>query len=290
MIDWFHKRGGRERLVNWLGMDSWIDSTLSEIWERIKDRYNAAASFFARFRLTGWKRLMNEAAGEGLSLGAGGLVAMYVLALPAFLEIEEGRWDKIGQYSVKFLDRHGTEIGKRGINLNDAIPLEEIPKHLILATLATEDRRFFEHFGVDFLGTARALIENLRANEVVQGGSTLTQQLAKNLFLSSERSLRRKIKEMFLAFWLEARLPKNEILKRYLDRAYLGGGAFGVEAASQFYFGKSVREINLAEAAVLGGLFKAPTKYAPHIDPTRSKQRTDEVLSNMVEAGFYTAA
>ena len=100
----------------------------------------------------------------------------------------------------------------------------------------------------------------------MQGGSTLTQQLAKNLFLSSERSLQRKIKEVFLAIWLESRLTKREIFKLYLDRAYMGGGAFGVEAAAQFYFGKSVREITLAEAAIMAGLYKAPTKYAPHVN------------------------
>ena len=138
----------------------------------------------------------------------------------------------------------------------------KFPTVLIKATLATEDRRFFEHYGVDVIGTIRALAENVHANEVVQGGSTLTQQLAKNLFLSSERSLSRKIKELFLAVFLESRYSKREILKLYFDRAYLGGGTFGVEAAAQYYFGKSVRDINMAEAAMLAGLFKAPTNYA----------------------------
>ena len=124
---------------------------------------------------------------------------------------------------------------------------------------------------------------------MVQGGSTITQQLAKNLFLSFERSLTRKIKEAFLALLLEARYDKYQILKMYLDRAYLGGGAFGVEAASQFYFGKSVRDINLAEAALLGGLFKAPSRYAPHINLPASRARTSEVLSNLVEAGYMSA-
>ncbi|CAN0461057.1 unnamed protein product, partial [Phaeothamnion confervicola] len=206
----------------------------------------------------------------------------------ALTEIEDGKLLATGKYSVKFLDVQGNEIGKRGINLNDAVPLEEIPDYVIKATMATEDRRFYEHFGVDFLGTARALMENVKAGETVQGGSTLTQQLAKNLFLTSERSLTRKIKEVFLAFYLEARLTKREILKLYLDRAYLGGGAFGVEAASQFYFGKSVREVNMAEAAMIAGLYKAPTKYAPHVNLPLSRARTNEVLSNLVEAGFYT--
>ena len=121
-------------------------------------------------------------------MGAGGLVVLFILAIPAINEFDENKINT-GKYAVKFLDRHGAEIGQRGILHNDAVPLEEIPDHLIKATLATEDRRFFEHFGVDFIGTARALFENARANEVVQGGSTISQQLAKNLFLSSERSI-----------------------------------------------------------------------------------------------------
>ncbi len=288
MSDWFFKQGGRRRFSRLWSFDAWFDSTLAALWDGIKDCYNAASSYFARFRLTGWKRLLNELASEALTMGAGGLVVMLLLAIPAFIEIEEGSWLHRTQYSVTFLDINGNEIGKRGINLDDAVPLEDIPDHVIKATLATEDRRFYDHFGVDFLGTARALIENVKAGETVQGGSTLTQQLAKNLFLSPERSLTRKIKEMFLSFWLEARLEKNEILKLYLDRAYMGGGAFGVEAASQFYFGKSVRNVTLAEAALLAGLFKAPTKFAPHINLPRSRARTNEVLSNMVEAGYYT--
>lgn len=289
MSDWFFKQGGRDRLINWLGIDSWLDSSLAEAWERTKDRYDAVSSFFSRFRLSGWKRILNELGSEALTMGAGGLVVLYALALPAFQEIDESNWLSTGKYSVRFLDKDGNEIGKRGINLDDAVPLEEIPEHLVKATLATEDRRFFEHIGVDFLGTARALATNLQANEVVQGGSTLTQQLAKNLFLSSERSIKRKIKEVFLSFWLESRLTKKEILKLYFDRAYMGGGAVGVEAAAQFYFGKSVREVNMAEAAMMAGLFKAPTKYAPHINLPASRARANEVLSNLVEAGFYTA-
>ncbi len=289
MYDWFFRQRSSKRQIDWLAIDAWLDSTLAETWERIKDGYDAASSFFARFRLTGWRRLLNEAASEGVSLATGGLIVMYGLALPAFLEVEEGRWLTTGKYSVKFLDANGNEIGKRGINLDDAVPLEEIPDHMIKATLATEDRRFYEHFGVDIVGTLRALVENLRANDVVQGGSSLTQQLAKNLFLSSERSLQRKIKEAFLALWLESRLTKDEILKLYLDRSYMGGGAFGVEAAAQFYFGKSIREVNLAEAAMLAGLFKAPTKYAPHVDLAAARARANVVLNNLVEAGFYTS-
>ncbi len=138
------------------------------------------------------------------------------------------------------------------------------------------------------LGTSRALVEDLRANAVVEGGSSISQQLAKNLFLSNERTIDRKIKEAFLAVWLEAHLSKDEILKLYLDRAYMGGGTFGVEAASKFYFGKSVRDLNLAELALLAGLFKAPTRFAPHVNLPAARARANEVLTNMVQAGFMT--
>ncbi|WP_291002474.1 PBP1A family penicillin-binding protein [Hyphomicrobium sp.] len=286
--DWLFKRGRRDRVINWLGLDSKIDSTLAETWAAVRDYWNAGNSFFARFKITGWKRLANEAASEALSMGAGGFVVMFALAIPAFNEFNEGKF-LTGQFAVKFLDQNGNEIGKRGILHNDAVPLDEIPDSVIKAALATEDRRFFEHWGIDVFGTARALATNLQANEVVQGGSSITQQVAKNLFLSSERSLQRKIKEAFLALLLESRFTKREILKFYFDRAYMGGGAFGVEAASQYYFGKSVRQVNLAEAALLAGLFKAPTKYAPHVNLPASRARTNEVLNNLVEAGFYTS-
>ncbi len=288
MNDWFHKRGGRDRIIDWLGIDSKINSVLVDTWAAIKDGWNAGSSFFARFQLTGWRRLFNELLSEGVTLATGGFIVMYSLALPALLEFDESKF-QTGQFAVKFLDANGNELGKRGILHNDAVPLNEIPDYLIKATLATEDRRFFEHYGIDVPGTLRALLTNIQANDVVQGGSTLTQQLAKNLFLSSERSFQRKIKELFLSFLLESRFTKQQILKLYFDRAYMGGGAVGVEAASQYYFGKSVRDINMAEAALLAGLFKAPTKYAPHVNLPASRARTNEVLDNLVEAGFYTS-
>ncbi len=288
MQDWFFRQGRRERVINWLGLDSRINSALAETWAAVRDYWNAGTSFFARFRLKGWRRLANEAASEALTLGAGGLVVMFALAIPALREFDEAKFQS-GQFAVKFLDQNGNEIGKRGILLNDSVPLDEIPDSLIKATLATEDRRFFDHWGIDIIGTMRALFTNLQANEVVQGGSSITQQVAKNLFLSSERSLQRKIKEAFLALLLESRFSKRQILKLYFDRAYMGGGAFGVEAASQYYFGKSVRQINLAKSALLAGLFKAPTKFAPHVNLPASRERTNEVLTNLVQAGFYTS-
>ena len=293
MHDWFDKGGGgRGSKIDWrklrLQADAWIDSNIASSALELRERYGAASSWFARFRLTGWKRGFTEIASEALTLGTGGLVVLYALAVPAFVEFDEAKINSV-KYAVKFLDRNGNEIGKRGILHSDAVPLEELPDHLIKAVLATEDRRFFDHFGVDFIGTARAFMANVNAGETVQGGSTLTQQLAKNLFLTNERSIQRKIKEVFLSFLLESRFTKREILKLYLDRAYMGGGAFGVEAASQFYFSKSAREVNLAEGAMLAGLFKAPTKYAPHANIAAARGRANDVLSNLVEAGYMTA-
>src|SRR6266576_3659227 len=164
-----------------------------------------------------------------------GFMVMLALAIPAFRETADDDWLKKSELAVTFLDRYGNEVGYRGIKHNDALRLDEFPDHLIKATLATEDRRFYEHFGIDIPGLFRAMTINSRAGGVVQGGSSISQQLAKNLFLSNERTIERKVKEAFLALWLEVRLPKNEILKLYLDRAYLGGGNFGVDAAAQYY-------------------------------------------------------
>ena len=189
---------------------------------------------------------------------------------------------------MTFLDRYGNEIGSRGIKHNDSIPLDGVPR--------SPDQGDARHRGPALLRAFRhrharhvpRAVTNARAGGVVQGGSSITQQLAKNLFLTNERTIERKVKEAFLAIWLEARLTKNEILKLYLDRAYLGGGAFGVDAAAQFYFNKSARDVTLSEAAMLAGLFKAPTKFAPHINLPAARARANVVLDNLVEAGFMT--
>lgn len=272
-----------------LDLDARIDSTIfsSGVWLReIWERYSA---FMDRFHVARWKRwVVVEPLSEMATLGLGGLIVMLALAVPAFRETSDDDWLKKSDLAVQFLDRYGNPIGSRGIKHNDSIPLEDFPDTLIKATLATEDRRFYEHFGIDIPGTFRALATNARAGGVVQGGSSITQQLAKNLFLSNERTIERKVKEAFLALWLETRLSKNEILKLYLDRAYLGGGTFGADGAAHFYFNKSVRDINLAEAAMLAGLFKAPTRFAPHINLPAARARANVVLDNMVEAGFMT--
>ncbi len=277
----------RRKLIDWLAIDSSIDSGLYGAWTALKDAWSGYSTFFGRFEVKGFARGLNELACESLTLGTAGLLVVLSFALPAW-DIAQGKMNLSDDFSVTFYDRFGNEIGKRGLLRDDSVPLEELPDFLIKATLATEDRRFFEHFGVDVLGTIRALAENARADSVVQGGSSLTQQLAKNMFLSPERSLVRKIKEALIAVYLENHYTKREILKMYFDRAYLGGGSYGVEAAAQFYFGKSIRDVNLAEAAMLAGMFKAPTRYAPHVDLAASRARANEVLTNMVEAGYLT--
>ncbi|GIL02774.1 MAG: penicillin-binding protein 1A [Alphaproteobacteria bacterium] len=271
-----------------LDLDARLDSTVFNAVALSREYYERFSTFMDRWHVSGWKRLGVEGLSEGATLGTAGLVLALALAIPAFNETSDEDWLKKSELAVTFLDRFGNEVGSRGIKHNDAIPLEEYPDHLIKASLATEDRRFYEHFGIDIAGTMRALSANARAGGVVQGGSSITQQLAKNLFLSNERTIERKVKEAFLAIWLETRLTKNEILKLYLDRAYMGGGAFGVDAAAQYYFGKSARDVNLAEAAMLAGLFKAPTRFAPHVNLPAARARANVVLDNLVEAGFMT--
>ena len=282
--------GGGER-TNWrqrlLGLDSWIDSSLNEAGHGLLDGYERLCNFMHRFKAEGFRRILSELASESYSLGVLGMLVLLAFAVPAFDEIGTD-WRNQADFAVTFLDRYGNPIGRRGIMQDDTVELGDLPDNLIKAVLSTEDRRFFQHFGIDIMGTLRAVVENARAGGVVQGGSSITQQLAKNLFLSNERTLQRKIKEAYLALWLEANLSKREILKLYLDRAYMGGGTFGVGAAAEFYFGKKVQDLDLSECALLAGLFKAPTRYAPHINLPAARLRANEVLTNMVQAGYMT--
>jgi penicillin-binding protein 1A len=272
-----------------LDLDARIDTFMYQSGRWTREYYERFSTFMDRFHVGGWRRwIFIEPISEAATLGSFGMMLMLALALPAFQETADEDWLKKSELAVTFLDRYGNEVGARGIKHNDSIKLDEFPDHLIKAVLATEDRRFYEHFGIDVPGTLRALLTNAQAGGVRQGGSSITQQLAKNLFLTNERTIERKVKEAFLALWLEARLKKNEILKLYLDRAYLGGGAFGVDAAAQYYFNKSARDVNLAEAAMLAGLFKAPTKFAPHINLPAARARANVVLDNLVESGMMT--
>jgi penicillin-binding protein 1A len=267
--------------------DSVVSTAVFETWDFTKRAASAYASFLERFRLRGPKRIFFDLLDDGVTFGVMACFVVLAYALPPFSGTGDV-WNRGREYAVTFTDANGEIIGRRGIRQDDAIPLSEIPPHMIRAVLATEDARFFDHFGVDVIGTLRAIIQNARANDVVQGGSSLTQQVAKNLFLSPERTIRRKVHEAFLSLWIEARLTKEEILKLYLDRSYLGGGNYGVEAASQYYFGKSIRDITLPEAAMLAGLFKAPTKYAPHQNLEVARARANTVLYRMLDVGFIT--
>ncbi|MCC6734545.1 MAG: PBP1A family penicillin-binding protein [Bauldia sp.] len=260
---------------------------LSRVPTGIAAFYHGLDRALSRLRVRGLRRIAVEAVGDGLTLFAAGAVLTLALALPA-METTKTDWRSQGDYAVTFLDQNGVEIGRRGIRQLESVPIAEMPDYLIASVLSTEDRRFYTHFGVDVFGTARALIENVRAGTVVQGGSSITQQVARLLFLSNDRTVERKIQEAFIAVWLDVNLSKDEILKLYLDRGYLGAGNFGVAAASQYYFNKPVQELSLAEAAMLAGLFQAPTRYAPHVNLPAARARANEVLTNLVQAGYLT--
>ncbi|MCK5777723.1 MAG: PBP1A family penicillin-binding protein [Rhodospirillales bacterium] len=192
--------------------------------------------------------------------------------------------------TVWVLANDGKEIAAVGDLYGVPVRLSDLPPALPQAVLATEDRRFYDHFGVDLIGLARAMVANIRAGRIVQGGSTITQQVAKNLFLTSERTYKRKIQEVMLALWLENRFSKDQILELYLNRVYLGAGTYGVDAAARKYFNKPASGLNVWQSAMLAGLLKAPSRYNPHSDDDRAEKRTRVVLSNMVAAGYLTEA
>jgi penicillin-binding protein 1A len=190
---------------------------------------------------------------------------------------------------IMVLAADGTVLAERGAFFGDDVRITELPAYVPQAIIAIEDRRFRSHFGVDPLGLMRAMVENLRAGRVVQGGSTVTQQLAKNLFLKPDRTMGRKAQEAVLAIWLETQFTKDEILQLYMNRVYFGAGAVGIEKAAQKYFGKSARDVTLAEAAILAAVLKAPTTYNPITNPDAATKRSRDVLNDMVDAGFIDA-
>lgn len=287
MQDPFYTKQKRAKKSSMLAADAWLDSSLYDMVQSAGRGWTRLQDAMAIFRTRGIIRLLVELLSDAFSFGAIGCVIMVALALPAFDVTANGEFNRAEDYSISFQDRYGNEIGHRGIRSDDSVALADMPDYLIKATLATEDRRFYDHFGIDVFGTLRALANNA-SSDSTQGGSSITQQLAKNLFLTSERTFERKIIEAFLAVWLEWHYSKDQILKLYFDHAYMGGGNFGVVAAADFYFGKKVQDINLAEAAMLAGLFKAPSRYAPHIDLAAARGRANLVLTNMVAAGFLT--
>jgi penicillin-binding protein 1A len=267
--------------------DSYVSSALFEVWAFFKRAASAYSSFIYKwFAVRGLRRAVFGVIDDSVTFGTVFAFGLLAYALPPFSGTGDV-WNRGREYAVTFTDESGALIGRRGIRQDDAIPLDDIPPHVIKAVLATEDVRFFDHFGVDVIGTLRAVVRNARSDKV-QGGSSITQQVAKNLFLSPERTIQRKIHEAFLSMWIEARRTKEEILKLYLDRSYMGGGTYGVEAAAQFYFGKSIRDVSLQEAAILAGLFKAPTSYAPHRNPEAALGRSSVVLYRMLDAGYIS--
>ena len=217
-------------------------------------------------------------------LGLAALLTWYAIRLPPLSTLQVPERPP----NIAILADDGSLLVNRGAR-GQAVPLKQMPAYLPKAVIAIEDRNFYNHFGVDPGGLARAVISNVLARSVRQGGSTLTQQLAKNLFLTPERSMERKIQELILSFWLEQKFSKDQILEMYLNRVYFGAGTYGVEAASQRYFSKSVTEINLQEAAILAGLLKAPSRYAPTRSVNAALARAKLVLSAMVETGAITA-
>ncbi len=224
----------------------------------------------------------------GFTLAAIGAIILmpFLLTLPDITQLG----DKDHKPSIIVVSDRGDPIGQFGDVMGEAIPYKQLPPSLINALVSTEDRRFFEHMGVDPWGILRAMVVNARAGHVVQGGSTLTQQLAKNVFLSPDRTMLRKVQEALLALKLEGHYSKQQIVEIYLNRVYLGGGNFGIEAASQRYFGKSARALNTAEGAVLVGLLKAPSRYSPLNNPDLARKRGEQVLANMKDADLLDEA
>ena len=198
-------------------------------------------------------------------------------------------YDVDRQPSITYLDRNGALIAVRGSQHAPPADLDALPDYVPAAFVAIEDRRFYHHPGFDPVGMLRAISANMRAGRVVQGGSTITQQLAKNLFLTPDQNMKRKVQELMLAVWLEMKFSKKEILALYLNRVYFGAGAYGIEAASQRYFDKSARQLTVGEAALLAGLLKAPARYSPVSERERAATRATVVLNEMEDAGVITA-
>jgi penicillin-binding protein 1A len=212
------------------------------------------------------------------------VLAWYARELPSIIENPQFQ----PKASITVLDNEGEVIGRYGDIKGQSLSIQDMPKHLIDAILSIEDRRFYYHFGIDPIGLLRAFVVNTVSGDVRQGGSTITQQLAKNLFLSHERTYKRKIQEALLALWLEHELTKDEILAAYLNRVYMGAGTYGVDAASKVYFKKSARDLTIKESAMLAGLLRAPSRYSPSSNYKASIERAKVVVGAMVDAGHLT--
>ena len=244
-------------------------------------RSRTSAASRVRFRWLRWAVI----AGIWAALGLGALLLWFTWDLPR----PEAALDAARRPSLTLEDRTGQVFATFGDVVGDPLRLSDMPAYLPAAAVAVEDRRFWRHHGLDFLGMARAALVNLRAGRVVQGGSTITQQVAKNLFLTNARTFRRKVQELLLTLWLERSFSKREILEIWLNRVYLGAGAWGVDAAARMYFGVSARRLSLWQAAVIAGLPRAPSRFNPRVDPAAAAARAKDVLAAMVDTGAITA-
>jgi penicillin-binding protein 1A len=231
-------------------------------------------------RLVYWSLVL----GLWLVIAAGSTMVWVAVNLPPIQSLEIPK--RPPQIEIVGLD--GKPLATRGEMHGATVTLKELPPYLPRAFVAIEDRRFYSHFGIDPIGLARAAAANLMRRGVTQGGSTITQQLAKNLFLTQERTFWRKLQEVVLALWLERKFSKTEILELYLNRVYFGAGAYGVDAAAQRYFGKSASKVKVAEAAMLAGLVKSPSRLAPSRNPNGAEKRAQAVLAAMTEQGVIT--
>ena len=243
-------------------------------------------------RIRGVKRPRNmREAAVWSGWAAGGFVALIVgffFFVTWGMPSTDDLWEARQGQSITFLDRNGNVILREGAQNAPPVDLASLPPYVAQAFIAIEDRRFYDHFGVDVGGMMRAGAENLRAGRVVQGGSTITQQLAKNLFLTNERSWRRKAQEIAMAIWLETRFTKDEILALYLSRVYFGAGAYGVEAAAERYFDRPARELTLLQAAMIAGLVKAPSRLNPaRQDIAAARDRATTVLERNGDDGLH---
>ena len=219
-----------------------------------------------------------------MAMALGGLYLYLGEDLPKIASLSEYRPPTI----TEVFSDDNRKIGEFYTERRIVIPLSQIPQTLKEAFIAAEDARYFKHKGIDFVSIVRAFFKNLEAGTIVQGGSTITQQVTKSFFLTPERSYKRKIKEAILAYRIDKAFSKAEVLYLYLNQSYLGHGAYGVEAAAENYFGKSTKDLNLAECAILAGLPQAPSRYSPFWYPERAKQRQIYVLNRMVSEGFIT--
>ncbi len=247
-----------------------------------RKRKSAGRSRLRLMRLAYWGVVL----GLWGAIAAVGVIVWVGAHLPAIQSLEIPKRPP----TIEITGTDGSVLATRGEMPGANVPLKELPPYLPKAFIAIEDRRFYSHHGIDPIGIARAAVTNILHRGVSQGGSTLTQQLAKNLFLTQERTFQRKLQEAELALWLERKHSKAEILELYLNRVYFGSGAYGVEAAAQRYFGKSARNVTLAEAAMLAGLVKSPSRLAPNRNPEGAEQRAQTVLAAMAEAKFITEA